>query len=821
MSILKSKHSGWTWDMKRTPFTGGGGGGSPAPQQSTSYNTNVPEYAKPYVTNMLEATQKQLFNMDGNEITGFKPYTPYSSDPTKYFAGPTGLQTGVYNEAGQMQTPGAYGQAQGMAGMSGLGQLGTTGQAGILGGMGTGLGMAGASAAAPAFGAGQQFASQVTDPRSMQAYMSPYQQAVTDVAKNAAIREAQLAQQATNLGAARQGTYGGARQALMQGERERNLLANLSNIQAQGSQSAFDKAMQTQQFGANLGLQGIQTGLQGIQTGMQGVGQGLQGVGAQQAGFSGAGQAAATLGQLGGAEQQADLARMGFQQQVGKAQQDYQQGIINQQIQDYATAQQYPLMQLGFMSNMLRGLPMQATTTQSYMPTPSLSTQAISGLGTAAGAYKAFGFKEGGSVKGLAAGGMGDRTGAAQQSESAQGIKAQLMAMPADQVAQVAQTSPSETVRAMANEVLMEKRMQQQAEQQAEASIAQDQMPRGLASAPAPSMDAIGAATGGIVAFANEGQVEEDDDYTKYITNVQRMREKAGITGSPVDPKLRSMYEERIAGLPGRRESDIGMDMVDFFSRLNRPGPIVKAATDAAQESLPGIAKRRADLRAEELAATTGLAGLTQTERADMLGITKEALALRDKELDREQRLEAARIGATPRDTDLDKTTKVFLDDLIAKGAPNNAATKAQARKLALAETGLAGPRAAGTQEDRITKAWKDIDDEFFVEELKAVTPEEKAAVAAKKQAAKDEAARRLRTVTPTSANPAVTPVPTDPNTAVPKKDNKVALAPPPAPKISTVDGAPEGSKIGTFVTGRGYQVLDKSGKVIGYAQPN
>jgi hypothetical protein len=654
----------------------------------------------------------------------------------------------------------------------------------------------------------------------MQAFMSPYQQQVTDVAKAAAVREAQIAGQQANLGAARQGTYGGARQALATSERERNLLGNLSNIQAQGSQSAFDRAMQAQQFGANLGLQGIQTGLQGVQAGMQGFGQGLQGVGAQQAGFAGAGQSAATLGQLGSQQQQADINAINLQNQLGQQQQQYQQGIINQQIQDYATAQQYPMMQLGFMSNMLRGLPMQATTTQTYQAQPNLATQAISGLGTAAGAYKAFGMKEGGSVKGLAAGGMGDRTGAAQQSESAQGIKAQLLAMPMEQVAQVAQTSPSETVRAMANEVLMEKRMQQQAEQQAEASIAQDQgMDRGLASAPAPSMDAIGAASGGIVAFAGEegSQVEEEDDeYTKYIANVQRMRERAGVTGSPVDPKLKGMYEERIAGLPGRRESDVGMDMIDFFSRMNRPGSIVKAATDAAGEALPGIAKRRADLRAEELAATTGLAGLTRDERAEQLGITKEAMALRENELNREQKLEAARIGATPRDTDIDKNAALKLAKMIAPieqgglGLPNNVATRARARTEAIEEQGLAFSKLAGQQEDRITKAWEKIDDEFYIKELQAVTKEEKEKVASDKQAAKNEAARRLRPVTPTS---------TDPNTAVPKKDDKVALAPPPAPKISTVAGAPEGSKIGAFVNGKGYQVLDKSGKVIGYAQ--
>jgi hypothetical protein len=62
MSFLRSKHSGWTHDGRRTPFMGGGGGGSPAPTQTTSYSTNVPEYARPYVENMLESTQKQIIH---------------------------------------------------------------------------------------------------------------------------------------------------------------------------------------------------------------------------------------------------------------------------------------------------------------------------------------------------------------------------------------------------------------------------------------------------------------------------------------------------------------------------------------------------------------------------------------------------------------------------------------------------------------------------------------------------------------------------------------------------------------------------------------
>jgi hypothetical protein len=365
----------------------GGGGGGSQPQVSTAYQTNLPEYAEPYVKNMLGAAEAQVY---APGKTGFREYQPYSTDPTKYFAGPSNLQQSTYNEASQMQLPSQFAPATGLAGMSGMGQLGTAQQAGMLGQMG----LAGAM---PAFGAGQQFASQVTNPSSMAQYMSPYQQQVTDIAKMNAVREAQLAGNQANLGAARQGTYGGARQALMGAEREKNLLSNLSNIQAQGSQSAFDKAMQTQQFGANLGLQGIQTGLQGVSAGMQGVG-------AQQAGYAGAGQAASTLGSLGGQQQQADLARMNLQNQLGGQQQQYQQGIINQAIQDYATQQQYPFMQLSTMSNLLRGLPMQGMTTQQYQAQPSSLQQGIGLLGTGASLYGAM-KREGGTIKEYAAGG--------------------------------------------------------------------------------------------------------------------------------------------------------------------------------------------------------------------------------------------------------------------------------------------------------------------------------------------------------------------------------------------------------------------------------
>ena len=374
----------------------GKGGGSSQPTSTTAYQTNLPEYAKPYVMNMLGAAQNQLFTTtpgtDGKpgEITGFRPYTPYSTDPTKYFAGPSSLQQGVYNEAGQMQTPGAYNAAQGLTGLAAMGQM----------------------------GAGSQFAQQATNPFAVQQYMSPYMQNVVDVQKANAIRDYQKGIPALRQQAAAAGAFGGSRQAIQESEAQRSLLANLANIQAQGTQNAFQNAQAQQQFGANLGLQGLQ----------------------------GAASSAAQLGQLAGSQQQADLARMGFQQQTGQAQQQYQQNIINQAIQDYATAQQYPYMQLSTMSNLLRGLPMQSMSTQQYQAQAPIGQQAAGLLG-AYGAYKGA-FADGGEVKGYNVGGLPDAD------ESLKAKMEKMAKANPEGLAKLVASSTSKEVKDMGKEVL-------------------------------------------------------------------------------------------------------------------------------------------------------------------------------------------------------------------------------------------------------------------------------------------------------------------------------------------------------------------------------
>ena len=100
---------------------------------------------------------------------------------------------------------------------------------------------------------------------TLQAYMNPYQQAVTDVAKQAAIRDYGQGLNQLKAQAASRGAFGGSRQAIMESELARNLGSQLGNIQMQGSAAAFDKAGQL--YGADVARQqqaaqfAMQTGL--------------------------------------------------------------------------------------------------------------------------------------------------------------------------------------------------------------------------------------------------------------------------------------------------------------------------------------------------------------------------------------------------------------------------------------------------------------------------------------------------------------------------------------------------------------------------------
>jgi hypothetical protein len=403
------------WKSFLTPISfsfGGGGGGGTQQSTGTTYNTNIPEYAQPYVETMLGATQKQLFDMEGNEITGFKPYQPYSTNVNDYVAGFSPLQQQAMQATGQLGVPNEYGQATQMTGMAGLGSLGLAGQ------------MA---------GAGQDFAQQAQNPMAMQGYMSPYMQNVVDYQKSQALRDYQIGQPMRKAQAVGQGAFGGSRQAIMEAEAQRSLGNQLQGIAATGSQKAFEDAQRQQQFGAQLGMQGRQAAMQGLgQFGAMG----------------------AQLGDLGGKQLAAQQGIIQSQYGMGQQQQAMEQQKINQAMQDWANTQQYPLMQLGVMSNMLRGLPMQASTTNQYQAAPNALTQGIGAAGAGASLYNALRGASGGLPKEFKS-----TTGIKSYYEGdvVESTKADLYDLPLDELQKRAKSSPSPTIKRLAAAIIKEK----------------------------------------------------------------------------------------------------------------------------------------------------------------------------------------------------------------------------------------------------------------------------------------------------------------------------------------------------------------------------
>lgn len=356
-------------------FGGGGGGGNPAPMTSTTQTSNIPEYARPYVETMLGATQQQVFNTqpqaaqydeNGNQtnsgavdITGIKPYVPYSQNPADYVAPFSPLQQQAQQGTANLQTPEQYNTGTQMAGIGGLGTMNTAGQ------------MA---------NAGNQYQRQATSmygPGGIGDYMNPY------IAQSLAPQLNLLAQQYGLKGAQEQGAatsagaFGGSRNALMQGLNQQNQLLAQQSAIGQGYNTAYQQAQQAQQFRANLGLQGQQ---------------------AAQAGYGQLANIGNTLAGIGGQQLGAQQGILSAQNQMGNQQQQQQQNIINQAIQNYATAQQYPQQQLAFLNAQIRGLPLQTMTTQGYQAAPSSISQ-LAGLGLTGAAAYGLAKKKGGVIK--------------------------------------------------------------------------------------------------------------------------------------------------------------------------------------------------------------------------------------------------------------------------------------------------------------------------------------------------------------------------------------------------------------------------------------
>jgi hypothetical protein len=330
--LIPNKFSGYAAGRRLYPVDSGG---DSAPSQTTQ-TQDLPDWAIPYAQEVLGK---------GSALSQ-APYQAYGGERQAQF---TPLQQQAFQGAGALAPSAATGQGIGIAGQAAGRALGTSYDPYATG----------------------QFGAQASQ------YMDPYMQNVVGIQQREAQRMADIASTQRGAQAVRSGAFGGSRQAIMDAEAARNLAMQQGDIQARGLQDAYGRGQQqfnteqqlreqSRQYGAGLGLQGLQTALQG----------------------------AGQMGALGGQQfgQQRDT--LGLQNQFGTQQQQQVQNILGQQYEDFLAQKKFPYQQLEFQSNLLRGTPSGSTQTM-YTAPPSAASQLI-GAGTAL--YGASRMAKGGSV---------------------------------------------------------------------------------------------------------------------------------------------------------------------------------------------------------------------------------------------------------------------------------------------------------------------------------------------------------------------------------------------------------------------------------------
>ena len=372
---------------------GSGSGGGGGPQTTTSYSTNLPAYARPYYQELLKQTGRQIYDTvdrsmigqinpitgtpyidrDVGKVTGVKEMPQYTGDR---LAGFNEDQTRIQNEALGLTQPEQFAQAT----------------AGLDYGQSLGYGTAARGIdQALAYNAGDLQRLGMTQPGTFggaqaQQYMSPYQQAVTNTALREAQRQADLQSKRFALGAMGRGTFGGARQSLMQGQLNRETARTMGDIQAKGAQDAYTNAQQQFERDRAAGMSAEQATLNAeinrrqleeqarqYQAGL-GKDVGLAGL---QAGID----TSAKLGALGATQQAANLERLKAQSAVGAERQAMTQREQDIAYQTFMEKQNYQKQQLEYLSNILRGNAAALGSTQTqYTPAPSTASQ-IAGLG--------------------------------------------------------------------------------------------------------------------------------------------------------------------------------------------------------------------------------------------------------------------------------------------------------------------------------------------------------------------------------------------------------------------------------------------------------
>lgn len=280
------------------------GKGNKQAQSSTQTNiTELPEYARPYVDNLLKRTEAESLN----QYQPFQGQRIAQSDDFQDITDSRNMVRGVANR-GLPELDEAIG---GMRDISRRGQF--TGQ-------------------------------------MAQDYMNPYMEQVVDRQKQGAIRDFNRMGAARNAQAVNAGAFGGSRQGVNDYLAQEGLSQQLGDIDAAGREAAFRDARAG--FDADR------------QVGMTGLGQ---------------------LATMGGSRRAADIQGAQLLEGIGKSQMGEQQAGLDMNYQDFLTQQNFNKDQLGFLSNILQGVPIapnkEVSNFQNYNPMQQALGAGIAGLG--------------------------------------------------------------------------------------------------------------------------------------------------------------------------------------------------------------------------------------------------------------------------------------------------------------------------------------------------------------------------------------------------------------------------------------------------------
>jgi hypothetical protein len=181
-------------------------------------------------------------------------------------------------------------------------------------------------------------------------YMNPYLDTVLDRQKTAAIRDFNRTGAARAADAVKQGAFGGSRTAVADYLAQEGLQQQLGDIDAMGREAAFRDAQAA--FDRDR------------QTGLAGLGQ-----------YAG----------LAGQRRAADIQGAQLLEGIGKQQLGEQQAGLDLAYQDFLRQQGFTKDQLGFLSNILQGIPVQPNRTmtsyQNVNPMQQALGMGIAGLG--------------------------------------------------------------------------------------------------------------------------------------------------------------------------------------------------------------------------------------------------------------------------------------------------------------------------------------------------------------------------------------------------------------------------------------------------------